>query len=660
MRFRKMLLILALLPILACLLISCGEKAPDNPLLDKDAAIARLEDMREVDTAQAAIWAADPDSVIRRKTAYMIGIVGDTLYRPELLKLLNDSSRSVMTQAIFAAGQLRDSTFDENVMRFIDNHDSLLFSMSIQALGKIGSRLSICALVGLLDDTLESSWVRAEAAQSMSRLKDENSKAALIDLGRIDDNAIREKIYYSLYQRADSTMQRLFKIGLRDTLEQIQIYSVVAAGRIGDSSSIDRIAPLLRKNNWRLKYHALHAVAQMKLTPLLRAVANLLEEGEHEYVRQAAIYALGELGSKSVVSRLQRFLDDDDVNLATEALLALAKIEGARAMPAIERFAQFHDRYMRAAAAAAYGAIGDDSAVAHLERMYQDSLAFVREEVLSQIYGLESDSLTRSFTELALSDPDMVPVVLACWQVAEKRMSDLVPLMCKQYRRDFGEYSYEVKTSILDALLEFGDSLTVSPEIEEVVKSAREDDRYAIRRRAHTLAERFDLPGNFGPAHYASDITQSSYASIFEAYTANPRAVINTSRGEITIELFYQAAPKTVTNFIKLAKSGFYDHTVWHRVVPDFVIQDGCPRGDGWGGPGYEIRSEDNDLHYDLGSVGMATAGKDTGGSQYFICQSPQPHLDGRYTLFGKVIEGIRTATLIELGDSIINVQIIE
>lgn len=660
MRYYRILLALALLSSLSCLIISCGEKAPENPLLEKEAAIARLEDMREVDTAQVGVWATDPDTAIRRKTAYMIGIVGDTLYGPELLKLLGDSSRSVLTQAIFAAGQLRDSSLDESVMRFIDNDDSLLFSLSIEALGKIGSRLAVCALVGLLDDTLESTWVRAEAAQSMSRLKDEDSKAVLTDLGRIDNNAIREKVYYSLYRRADSTMQRLFKIGLRDTLEQIQIYSVIGVGRIGDSSSIDRIAPLLQKNNWRLKYHALHAVAQLKLTPLLRAVANLLEEGEHAYVKQAAIYTLGELGSNSVVSRLQRFLDDEDMNLATEALSSLAKIQGAEAMPAIERFEQVGNHYWRATAADAYGAVADDSAVAHLERMYRDSLAFVREEVLSQIYGLDNDSLAGSFTELALSDPDMVPVVMACWRIGEKKMSDLVPLMCRQYERDFGQYSYEVRTSVLDALLEFGDSLTVSHEVEDVIKASGRDDRYAVRRRAQTLAERFDLPGKFGPAHYASDITPSSYPAIFEAYTTNPRAVINTSRGEITIELLYRDAPKTVTNFIKLAKSGFYDHRVWHRVVPDFVIQDGCPRGDGWGGPGYEIRSEDNDLHYELGSVGMATSGKDTGGSQYFICQSPQLHLDGRYTLFGKVIEGIRTATLVEVGDSILNVQIIE
>ena len=87
------------------------------------------------------------------------------------------------------------------------------------------------------------------------------------------------------------------------------------------------------------------------------------------------------------------------------------------------------------------------------------------------------------------------------------------------------------------------------------------------------------------------------------------------------------------------------------------MIQDGCPRGDGWGGPGYEIRCEYNDLPYNTGSVGMATSGKDTGGSQYFICQSPQPHLNGRYTLFGNVIEGMDVVEKIEIGDLIKSCQ---
>ena len=117
-------------------------------------------------------------------------------------------------------------------------------------------------------------------------------------------------------------------------------------------------------------------------------------------------------------------------------------------------------------------------------------------------------------------------------------------------------------------------------------------------------------------------------------------------------------APFTVWNFAKLAEEGFYDGIRFHRVVPDFVIQAGCPRGDGWGGPGYSIPDELSWAHYGEGAVGMAISGPDSGGSQWFITLAPQPHLDGGYTLFGQLDIGKGTAQAIEPGAKILDVVI--
>jgi cyclophilin family peptidyl-prolyl cis-trans isomerase len=114
-----------------------------------------------------------------------------------------------------------------------------------------------------------------------------------------------------------------------------------------------------------------------------------------------------------------------------------------------------------------------------------------------------------------------------------------------------------------------------------------------------------------------------------------------------------------VANFVGLARRGYFNGLSFHRVVPDFVVQGGDPRGDGWGGPGYTIRCEYNTLGYERGRVGMALAGKDTGGSQFFITHSPQPHLNGRYTIFGEVIEGEDVLDAIQVGD-IINEVLLE
>jgi cyclophilin family peptidyl-prolyl cis-trans isomerase len=117
-------------------------------------------------------------------------------------------------------------------------------------------------------------------------------------------------------------------------------------------------------------------------------------------------------------------------------------------------------------------------------------------------------------------------------------------------------------------------------------------------------------------------------------------ARIETVRGVFRIALDAELAPVTVANFIALADSGALARTGFHRVVPDFVVQGGDPRGDGSGGPGYTVPCENSDASFETGVVGMALAGKDTGGSQFFVTHAPQPHLDGRYTVFGRVIEG--------------------
>ena len=136
------------------------------------------------------------------------------------------------------------------------------------------------------------------------------------------------------------------------------------------------------------------------------------------------------------------------------------------------------------------------------------------------------------------------------------------------------------------------------------------------------------------------------------------RAIVQTPRGTIEIELMVEEAPGSVENFVSLAGSGFYEDIAFHRVVPNFVIQAGCPRGDGYGSSSEVIRSEFFTEKYGTGYVGMASAGKDTEGSQWFITHSPTPHLNGSYTIFGKVASGMDVVNRIQVGDRIISVSI--
>lgn len=137
------------------------------------------------------------------------------------------------------------------------------------------------------------------------------------------------------------------------------------------------------------------------------------------------------------------------------------------------------------------------------------------------------------------------------------------------------------------------------------------------------------------------------------------RAMVHTSKGDIVFQLLVEAAPGSVANFVELVEQGFYNGKNFHRVVPNFVAQGGCPRGDGWGSTDYNLRSEFADLRYGAGAVGLASAGKDTESCQWFITHAPTPHLDGRYTIFAQVVSGLDVVSRLDIGDKIDRIELV-
>jgi cyclophilin family peptidyl-prolyl cis-trans isomerase len=153
---------------------------------------------------------------------------------------------------------------------------------------------------------------------------------------------------------------------------------------------------------------------------------------------------------------------------------------------------------------------------------------------------------------------------------------------------------------------------------------------------------------------YVTGKGEADYRALLAvARTQTEIAQIETAKGTLTIRLARAQAPLTVENFVTLAARGYFDGAPFHRIVPNFVVQDGDPSGTGWGGPGWEIRDEIHTIPYGTGTLGMALSGPDTGGSQWFVTHSPQPHLDGRYTVFGQLVGGADVLERLEQGDVI-------
>jgi cyclophilin family peptidyl-prolyl cis-trans isomerase/HEAT repeat protein len=212
------------------------------------------------------------------------------------------------------------------------------------------------------------------------------------------------------------------------------------------------------------------------------------------------------------------------------------------------------------------------------------------------------------------------------------------------------------KGELNDAVIQILNALAKQKTVEanEAIKSALNSSDHLIRRRAVALLKANavgDFSDRIGIAKTRN--TEEDYRRAIARIGKRVTATLDTTKGSFTIEFLPEAAPMTVDNFVQLARKGYFNRITFHRVVPNFVIQGGDPRGDGNGGPGYSIRCEINESPYERAAVGMALSGKDTGGSQWFVTHSPQPHLDGGYTIFGRVVLGMDVVDNIARGDII-------
>jgi len=244
--------------------------------------------------------------------------------------------------------------------------------------------------------------------------------------------------------------------------------------------------------------------------------------------------------------------------------------------------------------------------------------------------------------------------------VARQPSVNDVELLVAAYGRAEGDPFNDARLSAVSALGAIAASssagrLRVATKF--VSATPRPDDYLVRRLAADTLPNTRDAWGPVLPI--ATGRTLADYRDVVRRWLApalvgsNPHVLLETDRGTLDIELLPAEAPLTVAAIIDLVARRYFDGTRWHRVVPNFVVQDGDPRGDGFGGPGFAIRDEINPVRYEPGSVGMALSGPNTGGSQYFITHSPQPHLDGIYTIFGRVVSGAVVLNAIGQGDRI-------
>ena len=386
------------------------------------------------------------------------------------------------------------------------------------------------------------------------------------------------------------------------------------------------------------------------------------------------------VADSSFAGLYKRFLDDDLIHLQVEAWRAYASLLpanfSAELLSALARHKKNH--YLRAQLLKLLAHYKPELAYSLIMKELGEGDSFSKSELL---YGLSATNLERAFATIRqfLNVPDrrLVNTAFQCLSASQRlSVSDRNKMLRSSDVGSIGavfDY-YQSAPKILKEMPLFEIykrfNTVAGVEIQKIIltqlksRNVRMDStrkNTLLEFAAHPVVLR-QLKKDFGLVRKGKDALSTPLPPHLRAdslihYSRNPVLNMVTSRGNIRLELFADLAPHTVQNFIYLAKKGFYNQLPFHRVIADFVIQGGDPRGDGWGGPEYLIPSEDNSAPFLRGSLGMATAGFDTGGSQFFICQSEQPHLTGNYTLFGAVISGMDVVDQIVPGDKILNIE---
>jgi cyclophilin family peptidyl-prolyl cis-trans isomerase len=310
---------------------------------------------------------------------------------------------------------------------------------------------------------------------------------------------------------------------------------------------------------------------------------------------------------------------------------------------------------VRAALATVLGTLAADVAQPRLTAMLTDSDQRVVPAVLAALIQARAPNVASLLVSRLTADDPAVRAAAANG-IGELKPAEGGHALAAAYEFGLRDATYVARAAALVALSKYG-----AAEAQSVLQMALADKDWAVRVRAAKLLEQLD-PSRDAATEIRPAPTQLAPDAYQLPRLGNPpvstHAYLETDRGTIQIELAVLDAPLTVENFVTLARRGFFDGLSVHRVVPDFVVQTGDPRGDGEGGPSYTIRDELNQRPYLRGTVGMALDWPDTAGSQFFITHSPQPHLDAKYTVFGRVVDGMDVVDNIQRGDVIRHVRV--
>ena len=625
-----------------------------------------LEDRREYDAALVEAWIHHPNPLHRTRIALALGRIGphtfidsngngerDTNERQagveELGALLKDPEANVRVAAAFALGQIGDLAATDTLTQFATDVDGDVASEAVEALSKLAPRLPLSRYTPFTAEA-QREGVRAHAIRYLFRFRsDEASAIAAGALGAARP-AIRQEAAYALARRAYPPARAQLELLLSDPDPQTRAYAVRALGGIAAPESAQAITAALGDVHPWVRTNALVALARIAAkTPSIatdaeRAVRVIgLTDDPDPGTRASAIEPLGYFATHIDTAR-KRLLDIASNGSRWERELAAGAIAK-----------QLNDEKLLPADLTSWAKVRVLEAQSRVSdalraRYAKDPDSLVRQNAMSTIPDDKADA-NLDLIRTALADDDVIVRGYAIDRYAKSHDPNKLERLRAAEERSRSDKQNDARLSAIKGIAEIDD-----PQREPMLRELLRDNDPVVRRVAADLIEqKLSKPRpQFTPLPVKAD-----YDAIVKWASEPHYATIHMARGRIEITLLTQDAPVTTWNFARLAQNHYFDGSSFMRVVPNFVIQGGDPRNDMEGGPGYAIRDEINLQKYTRGAVGMALSGPDTGGSQYFITHSPQPHLDGGYTIFGRVTDGITSVVdQVERGDKVETITI--
>ena len=646
---------------------------PVNPR-DRRAAVAPLPPPDPPPPPDLLRLLNDDESRVRRRAALAVGRVGLSEGVEPLSALLTDADREVRQMAAFALGLIGDRRAAPPLTNALADPSPIVKGSAAEALGLIGDQQNATA-IGQMARELLSTGVPAEIQADEGNLRRDDAatayRLALFALARLkafdalamaalDENGqprVRSwPVAYALQRVEDRRAGPALLTLLKEPDPYTRAFAARGLGGLKDEAVVPELAPLIQAADRNVAVEAIRALGRIgggTVAPILVKALNTPKMDPR--LRVEMVTALGGVQGDGLVDTMIDLLGDSYPGIRAAAIQSLARLDAEGFVTVLSGLDPDPSWTVRAALASALGTLSPQAGLPRLRLMLSDEDARVIPAVLQAMGALQGGEASALMLDKLKADDPFIRTAAA--RVVEKlKPPDGAPALVEAFHRGERDTTYTARAAAMTALAAYG-APTAGPVLDDALK----DKDWAVRLRATILMK--ELDANADASSRIRPAPTYKEPSVYQTERlVNPpvsvQAYFDTDRGTIQIELAVIDAPFTSENFVTLARKGFFDGVPIHRVVPNFVIQGGDPRGDGEGGPGYTIRDELNQQPFLRGSVGMALDWADTGGSQFFITHSPQPQLDARYTVFGRVIDGIEVVDRIEVGDVVRRIRI--